>query len=82
MPPISLNEEETSAVKLAAAAVPYSGRDEFLRRVAAELQTLRPEEIGVGLIARVVRGLQLEPQFRRDVAVGASPSSQRHQRVG
>jgi hypothetical protein len=50
-------------------------RGEFLRRVAAELETHRSEEIGVGLIARVVRALQLEPRFRPDAAVGASPSS-------
>ena len=45
--------------------------------MAAERETRRPEEIGVGLIARVVQGLQLEPQFRLDVAGGVSPSSRR-----
>jgi hypothetical protein len=38
MPPISLTDEGFSAVRAAAAAVPYAGRDEFLRRVAAELE--------------------------------------------
>jgi hypothetical protein len=71
MPPVSLTDEEFAAVRVAGAAVPYSMRDEFLRRTAAELETHQPEEIGVGLIARVVRRLQLEPQFRPDVAVGA-----------
>jgi hypothetical protein len=32
----------------AAAAAPYAVRGEFLRRVAAKLETRRPEEIGVG----------------------------------
>ena len=42
MPPVSLSDEEFSAVRAAAGAVPYSGRDEFLRRVAAELESLSP----------------------------------------
>ena len=50
--------------------------------MAAELETHQPEEIGVGLIARVVRALQLEPQFRPDVEVGPSPSSRPRQRAG
>jgi hypothetical protein len=49
-------------------------RGEFLRRVAAELETHRPEEIGVALIARAVGTLRLERQFRPDVAVGVRPS--------
>jgi hypothetical protein len=81
--PVSLTDEEFNAVRAAAGAAPYAVRGEFLRRVAAELQTHRPEEMGVGLIARVVRGLQLEPQYRPDLAVGASPSSRRpRQRAG
>jgi hypothetical protein len=51
MPPVSLTDEEFSAVRASAAAVPYAWRDEFLRRVAAELETHQPQEIGVGLIA-------------------------------
>jgi hypothetical protein len=72
MPPVSLTDEEYAAVRIAAAAVPYGERGEFLRRIAAELEAHQREELGVGLIARVVRGLQLEPRFRPDVAVGAS----------
>jgi hypothetical protein len=75
MPPVSLTDEEMSAVRAAAEAAPYAMRGEFLRRVTAELETHRPEEIGVGLIARVVRTLQLEPQFRPEVAVGVSRSA-------
>jgi hypothetical protein len=82
MPPVSLTDEEFSAVRAAASAVPYSGRDEFLRRVAAELETHKPEAIGVGLIARVVRALTLEPQFRPDVAVGRGPDLRPRQRAG
>jgi hypothetical protein len=43
--------------------------------VAAQLETHRREQIGVGLIARVLRDLSLEPMFRPDVAVGASAAS-------
>jgi hypothetical protein len=68
--PISLTDEEYAAVHIAAAAVPYAEREAFLHRVAAELETHRRDAIGVGLIARVVRGLQTEPQFRPDVAIG------------
>jgi hypothetical protein len=78
MAPISLTEEQMNAVRLAAESAPYHLRGEFLRRAAAELETHRSEEIGVGLIARVVRALQHERQFRPDVAVGASPSSRHH----
>ena len=80
--PISLTEEEFAAANAAAAAVPYAGRGEFLRRVAAELETHRPAEIGVGLIARVVRCLQLEPQFRPDVARGPDLAPRPCQRAG
>jgi hypothetical protein len=72
---VSLTDEQMTAVRTAATAVPYAHRDEFLRRTAAELETHQPDEIGVGLIARVVRSLQLEPQFRPDVAVGSEPRS-------
>ena len=71
MAPISLSNEEMDAVCAAAASVPHTGRGEFLRKVAAELEAHPRAAVGVGLIARVVRSLQLEPQFRPDVAVGA-----------
>jgi hypothetical protein len=80
MPPISLTDEEYQAVRLAANAVPYSERGEFLRLVAAELEAHRRDELGVGLIARVVRELSREPQFRPDVARG--PDLAPHQRAG
>jgi hypothetical protein len=82
MPPVSLTDEEYSAVRVAAAAVPHAERGEFLRLVAAELETHQPDAIGVGLIARVVRRPQLEPQFRPDVAVGRGPDLRPRQRTG
>jgi hypothetical protein len=42
--PVSLSDEEFAAVCAAAEAAPYAMRGEFLRRVAAELGTHRPEE--------------------------------------
>jgi hypothetical protein len=64
LPPVSLTDQEFTAVRAAAAAVPYAGRDEFLRPVAAEPGRQPPTTIGVGLIARVVRDLKLEREFR------------------
>ena len=73
MPPLALSDEEMTLIRTAAEAVPRAQRDDFLRRVAAELEQRQPGELGVGLVARIARALQLEPQFRPDVAVGPSP---------
>jgi hypothetical protein len=56
LPPVNLTDQQFTAVRAAAAAVPYAGRDEFLRRVAAEPERQPPATIVVGLIARVGAG--------------------------
>ena len=71
--PISLSDEEMTAVRTAAEAVPLGVRDDFLRQVADELEQRPREAIGVGLIARVVRALAMRREFRPDVAVGGEP---------
>ena len=59
-----------TAIRAAAEAVPLGARDDFLRQVAAELETRPRDVIGPGLVGRVVRELALQREFRPDVAVG------------
>ena len=55
-PPLSLSDEEYSAVMAAASPVHPSQRDEFLRTLADEI--VQQPAIGVGLVHRLAADLQ------------------------
>jgi hypothetical protein len=56
--PLSLSDQELDVVYDLSRPLDPLSRTRFLEAIAAELGRYRPEQIGVGLIARIARNLQ------------------------
>jgi len=73
MTPLSLSDDEYSAVQAAAAPIHPHQRDDFLRSLAAELE--RYPVIGPGLVHRLAADLQRRfvVAARKETETGAAP---------
>jgi hypothetical protein len=67
---IKLSDDELSAVMTAAAPINVERRNAFLQQIASELA--KCDEIGPGLIHRIVRETQRQFFDPPDLSVGAS----------